>query len=77
MFSHCQLAIYNTFRVSTLLCDIGELPMIMSKRHTPESIGFSKLYSKKFFSVVCVLCHQGNHTLAELEISIRNWLAIH
>ena len=39
MFLHCQLAIYNTFRVSALIYHIRELPMIIGKRNTPKSIG--------------------------------------
>ena len=39
MCSHCKLAIYNTFRISALICHIEfirKFPMIIGKRHTPK-----------------------------------------
>ena len=60
MFSHCHLAIYNTFRVSALICNIEfnqELQMTVDKRHTPKSIGFS------YTVIISFLCHEENHTL--------------
>ena len=56
MFSHGQLVIYNTFRVTALICHSGIYPRIISRRHTYNCF-------KKFFSKICILYHEGNHTL--------------
>ena len=59
MFSHCQLAIYNTFRVSALICHIE---IYLRVKGTPPN-RFSV-----FFSGICVLYHEGNDTLVHEHV---------
>ena len=74
MCSCCQLHSFYTMHLGYqhLFVTLGffrELPVIISKRYTSKYMIYRLyLYSKKFFSGVCILCHDGNNTLVQQHV---------